>query len=605
MRAKDITTEWYFDIINPVLAEICRKNKVAVYTFGNMIHSKGNMPYSMGTARVREPRVVEACSGKAPGLPNGGSITRWFVDMGQCAKILNPKTAQTILDLAEQIDSYTYFYEIEQVHIDPFAPNSFIAIEKRLWNEARQYGLTELEYQNQGRAEAYPLCERLHEGVGVRKPTDISECAFRIELTSPYEFEETELRKLMRETTEKAIPVARKCTIPTIQSDELQVPISGTAFSITAISGREKTAVTEHIKRNGGKVATEYSPKTTVFIAKELCEEKFIKTNSDQKNYVINLVNNSLLSGLARKMLGEKVYIVQYEDFLGGAKKEEPKPETSVQDQTLNDQGELVMTMAQAEAVWTVKAGKTGYTISGYKGKDEFLHVPAYIDGMPVDTVGKGKKNQFVKKIVIPKTVQKVNTGAFPDYVNLEELVFISEKTDVSACAFTGCRLMFDENQCFVANGVLQDCLQQGDIVIPKNVRIIPEWFLTKSSIKNITSITTLNGVEKICRGAFDSHDKFGKDMGIGGDFKKLILADTVTYIGYAAFGNWPLENITIGKALKNLEYGAFEGKSVAIHYHGSKQDWYAIDKNFGSTPWDYKLESYTIHCTDGDIEHN
>ena len=210
MRAKDITTEWYFDIINPVLAEICRKNKVAVYTFGNMIHSKGNMPYSMGTARVREPRVVEACSGKAPGLPNGGSITRWFVDMGQCAKILNPKTAQTILDLAEQIDSYTYFYEIEQVHIDPFAPNSFIAIEKRLWNEARQYGLTELEYQNQGRAEAYPLCERLHEGVGVRKPTDISECAFRIELTSPYEFEETELRKLMRETTEKAIPVARK-----------------------------------------------------------------------------------------------------------------------------------------------------------------------------------------------------------------------------------------------------------------------------------------------------------------------------------------------------------------------------------------------------------
>jgi hypothetical protein len=377
----------------------------------------------MGTARVREPRVAEACSGKAPGLPNGGSITRWFVEMGQCAKILNLKTAQTILDLAEQIDSYTYFYEIEQVHIDPFAPNSYIAIEKRLWNEARQYGLTELEYQNQGRAEAYPLCERLHEGVGVRKPTDISECAFRIELTSPYEFEETELRKLMRETTEKAIPVARKCTIPTIQSDELQVPISGTAFSITAISGKEKTAVTEHIKRNGGKVATEYSPKTTVFIAKELCEEKFIKTNSDQKNYVINLVNNSLLSGLARKMLGEKVYIVQYEDFLGGAKKEEPKPETSVQDQTLNDQGELVMTMAQAEAVWTVKAGKTGYTISGYKGKDEFLHVPAYIDGMPVDTVGKGKKNQFVKKIVIPKTVQKVNTGAFPDYVNLEELV--------------------------------------------------------------------------------------------------------------------------------------------------------------------------------------
>ena len=59
MRAKDRRTEWYFDIINPVLAEICRKNKVAVYVTGNMVQSKGDMPYSMGNGWVKEPRFVE------------------------------------------------------------------------------------------------------------------------------------------------------------------------------------------------------------------------------------------------------------------------------------------------------------------------------------------------------------------------------------------------------------------------------------------------------------------------------------------------------------------------------------------------------------------
>jgi hypothetical protein len=56
MRAKDDKMSWYFDIVNPVLAELCRRYGVKVYTAGNMIQSKGNMPHSCGTSWRSSPR---------------------------------------------------------------------------------------------------------------------------------------------------------------------------------------------------------------------------------------------------------------------------------------------------------------------------------------------------------------------------------------------------------------------------------------------------------------------------------------------------------------------------------------------------------------------
>ena len=613
MRAKEISTEWYFDIINPVLAEICRKNKIAVYTFGNMIHSKGNMPYSMGNNYVHEPRIVEACSGKEPAMPKGGSIARWFVEMGQCAKILNPKTVQAILDLAEQIDDYTYFYEIEQVHIDPFAPNSFIAIEKRLWNEARQYGLTETEYKAQS-GDAYPLCERLHEGVGVRKPTDISSCEFEVEMTSPYGADD--LRKLICETTGTAISVAQKCKIPTVTSDDMQPPISGTAFSITAISGKEKTAITEHIKRSGGKVVTEYSPKTAAFIAKQLEAAKFIEENSDSKSMVYKLVTNSLLSGIARKILGEKVYIIRYEDFINGTKEEKPAQDVVSEEQTFNEQGELVMTIAQAEAVWTVKTGKTGYTVSGYTGKDETLFVPAYIDGKPVETIGKGKKNAVVKKVIIPGTIKKICTGAFPGYKQLADVVFTNEKVAIGDCAFTDCPLLLDENHCLVMRGVLHDSDQQGDVVIPGYVRVIPQSFMQKSSIKHMTSLTLMDGIEEIGQDAFNNCK----------ELKKLVICDTVTEFFGGFSGCYSLETIDLGNSIERIPFAEFAfckslkrvtiGKNVKeiacqafaectalrdIYYNGTMEQWNSLRK---VQNWDCNTSDLVIHCEDGDFEN-
>ena len=130
MRATEDRMSWYFDIINPVLAELCRKHKIKVYTSGNMVHSKGNMPYTCGTSLVPEPRLVESHTGRGPANPSGGSIAHWFAEMVKNAKLADDKTCGIIIELASLIDGYTYFYEIEHVSVAPDTFDSFIAIEK-------------------------------------------------------------------------------------------------------------------------------------------------------------------------------------------------------------------------------------------------------------------------------------------------------------------------------------------------------------------------------------------------------------------------------------------------------------------------------------------
>ena len=336
MKAKESRMSWYFDIINPVLAELCRKHKIKVYTSGNMVHSKGNMPYSTGNAWVKEPRLVESHTGKGPDNPSGGSIANWFAEIVRNAKLADDKTVAAIRDLASQIDGYTYFYEIEHVSVAPGTFNSFIAIEKRLWNDVVKYGFTEEEFEKCRKelrtgsvpaelrflicddSEKEPLCERLNEGVGMRNPSDISRCILTTEFFSPYDqYTNDCLRKIMEEKTGTIGAVSRKCTIPTIEPcDSMSVLGSAMHFSVTSISGKIKTKISEYIKGKGGKLVTEYNPKTTVFISKNLSEKEFIDDNTKEVKFVSKIITNSLLNGLARKMLGENVYVVLDKDFL-------------------------------------------------------------------------------------------------------------------------------------------------------------------------------------------------------------------------------------------------------------------------------------------------
>ena len=302
--------------------------------------------------------------------------------------------------------------------------------------------------------------------------------------------------------------------------------------------------------------------------------------------------------------------------LINGTKEEKPAQDVVSEEQTFNEQGELVMTIAQAEAVWTVKTGKTGYTVSGYTGKDETLFVPAYIDGKPVETIGKGKQNAVVKKVIIPGTIKKICTGAFPGYKQLADVVFTNEKVAIGDCAFTDCPLLLDENHCLVMRGVLHDSDQQGDVVIPGYVRVIPQSFMQKSSIKHMTSLTLMDGIEEIGQDAFNNCK----------ELKKLVICDTVTEFFGGFSGCYSLETIDLGNSIERIPFAEFAfckslkrvtiGKNVKeiacqafaectalrdIYYNGTMEQWNSLRK---VQNWDCNTSDLVIHCEDGDFEN-
>ena len=80
-----------------------------------------------------------------------------------------------------------------------------------------------------------------------------------------------------------------------------------------------------------------------------------------------------------------------------------------------------------------------GITVTGYRGKDEKLAVPAYIGGKPVRTIAAGAFDGCAsREIILPDTIRTVEDGAFRDCA-LTELTLFDSVSQISDDAFTDC----------------------------------------------------------------------------------------------------------------------------------------------------------------------
>ena len=113
------------------------------------------------------------------------------------------------------------------------------------------------------------------------------------------------------------------------------------------------------------------------------------------------------------------------------------------------------------------------------------------------------------------------------------------------------------------------------------------------SNLSSVTSITIPDGVTSIGDYAFYNCTSL----------TSINIPDSVTSIGdYAFDGCTSLTSVSIGNSVTSIGYRAFYNcTSLAnITFQGTKAQWNAISKYAG---WNYNTGSYTIHCTDGDIE--
>ena len=145
-----------------------------------------------------------------------------------------------------------------------------------------------------------------------------------------------------------------------------------------------------------------------------------------------------------------------------------------------------------------------------------------------------GCKN--LSEITIPESVTSIGDGAFGDCASLTEISIPESVTNIGRYAFEGTpwlKAKQKENPLVIVNHILIDgsTYQEKDLTIP-------------------------DGVEKIADSAFEAVG-FGDGLDILTG--KVVIPDSVTYIGDAAFALDPIREIVLPKHLDYLGGGAFD----------------------------------------------
>lgn len=179
-----------------------------------------------------------------------------------------------------------------------------------------------------------------------------------------------------------------------------------------------------------------------------------------------------------------------------------------------------------------------------YLGDGGKVTVPAYIDDMPVKTIGEyAFYGTDVTELVVsegighieneaffyctslvtvrlPDSLKTVGTGVFRDCMNLESVTFAGDNSSLGAYMFYGCtrlkEVTLPENTKIIPKGMFSYCKELKDIYLPEGIQHISEYSFYHSGLVGIAFYYDVNEIGKL---AF-AYCKDLKEIYIFGDRK-------------------------------------------------------------------------------------
>ena len=238
--------------------------------------------------------------------------------------------------------------------------------------------------------------------------------------------------------------------------------------------------------------------------------------------------------------------------------------------------------------------------------KDSDLNIPSKSPaGDRVTGIGNWAFDQCrqLTSVIIPDSMTTIGERAFNGCSNLTYVVIPNSVTSIGVYAFAYCNLeeiAFPDSVTQIGDDILNSCNNLKRITVDPNN---PVYRAAGNCL-----IDRRNGVLLVgCQNSVIPTDgsvtsiyvfAFYKCEGL----KSIVIPKGVTSIGYEAFYYCTnLTSVTISDSVTSFAFEAFRGCSnlTTINYEGTMEQWNSIEK---ADSWDKFIDSYTVHCTDGDI---
>ncbi len=119
--------------------------------------------------------------------------------------------------------------------------------------------------------------------------------------------------------------------------------------------------------------------------------------------------------------------------------------------------------------------------ITGYKGSDAVLTLPAKYDGKPVTSIGDYafQECKELTSITLPDSLQSIGDGAFDECVSLTSISIPSKVTEIGEAAFSSCEkieeIKIPDGVTSIKQGTFAGCSSLKAITIPNSVTSIGE----------------------------------------------------------------------------------------------------------------------------------
>ena len=223
-------------------------------------------------------------------------------------------------------------------------------------------------------------------------------------------------------------------------------------------------------------------------------------------------------------------------------------------------------------------------------GSSAFYHCPIEEATIPVSFLGE-VRNEFLKKVTITGE-GSIKNDALSSCKNLTSVTMEKGITSIGDRAFIYCEKLCEitipEGVTRIGNFAFQNCESLKRINIPSTVTEVGVSAFLWCPIEQATLPLV----------AFDVHTHDDK-----AHLKTLVITNGSTLKDYALSGCSKITSVTLPSELKYIGREAFY-QCIAledIYYQGTQAEWDLITKGLF---WDEQIgDSYTIHCTDGDIE--